>query len=74
MVDKQTLIADGFTLEQYPDGKFWLLRAHKELFVQVDKELTNITLYQNGWVDDNLTDSEYEKSVTYIQNYVEEDE
>lgn len=73
MINKETLIADGFTLEQYSDGKFWLLRAHSDLFIQVSEDLTDITLYQNGWVDNNLTDAEYCKSVDYITNYKDEE-
>lgn len=60
MVTKAMLIDDGFVLEQYPDGKFWLLRKDDEMFLQVDEALMNITLYQDGWVDDALSDVEYQ--------------
>ncbi|MNC11475.1 hypothetical protein D3C75_591740 [compost metagenome] len=60
MVTVDKLIEDGFTLEQYPDGKFWLFRKDEDMFLQIDEALTNITLYQDGWVDDSLTDEEYQ--------------
>jgi hypothetical protein len=68
MVTKAMLIDDGFTLEQYPDGKFWLLRKHPDLFIQVDEALTNITLYQQGWMDNDLTDDEYRTAVMVLTN------
>lgn len=72
MVTKEMLINDGFNLEQYPDGKFWLLRKHPDLFIQVDEALTNITLYQQGWVDDNLTTDEYHSAVKQLDEWWED--
>lgn len=63
MLTKEQLVRDGFTLEQYPDGFFWVRRVHDELFIQVPEHITNVTLYQDGWVDDGLSLAEYHSAV-----------
>lgn len=68
MIDKEQLLGDGFVLLPYPDGNFWLLRAHEDLFLQVDEALTNITIFDNGWVDDGLSREEYNKAVAQFKN------
>lgn len=52
------LEASGFILKQYPDGKYWLLMKHDELFIQLNENRTQITLYNEGWVEDRLTQIE----------------
>lgn len=52
------LVTSGFVQKQYPDGLFWLLFKHDQLFIQLDESRTNITLYNEGWVEDNLTQVE----------------
>lgn len=71
---KEFLIENGFVLEQYPDGKFWILRGHDELFIQLHEDYTNITLYQDGWVDDNLTEEELKDAVNQIKCIAKESE
>lgn len=68
MITKEQLIEDGFKLHQYPDGLFWLLFANNDLFIQVDEALTNITLYDTGWTESDLTDEEYLTVVAYIKS------
>jgi hypothetical protein len=63
MLTKEQLLRDGFTLEQYPDGLFWARRVHDELFIQVDEAITEVSLYQNGWVDNGLSLAEYHSAV-----------
>ena len=72
MVTKEQLIVDGFELRTYPDGLFWLLFANKDLFIQVDEALTDITLYDGGWVENNLTNEEYTVAVSQIKNWTKE--
>lgn len=55
---KEFLIENGFNLEEYPDGFFWVLRKHSECFLQFSADFKDITLYQDGWVDDHLTHEE----------------
>lgn len=67
---KEYLIESGFALEQYPDGKFWVLRhpvESEDVFVQVDENLTRFTLNDFGWVDD-LTEEEFKECVQEIIN------
>lgn len=59
MITKEMLISDGFILKTYPDGNFWLRYSSGTVFLQVDEDLTNITLCYDGWVEDNLTYEEY---------------
>ena len=69
MIDTQYLVDNGFTLEQYPDGKFWLLRhPTKDIFVQLNESLGDATLWQDAWVDSNLTEEEINKAVSFINN------
>lgn len=71
MIDNDYMVNNGFTLEQYPDGKFWVLRhPHdtEEVFVQADETLTQFTLSDFGWVDD-LTEEEFKECVQEIIEY-----
>lgn len=52
------LEANGFILKPYPDGNYWLLMKHNEVFIQLDESRTQITLYNEGWVEDRLTQVE----------------
>lgn len=52
------LLSNGFKLEQYPDGKFWVLRADEELFLQCSEDGADFTLCDNGWVETNLMHEE----------------
>lgn len=63
MLTKEQLLRDGFTLEQYPDGLFWVRRVHDELFIQVRENITDVSLYQDGWVDNGLSVAEYHSAV-----------
>lgn len=65
---KEFLIESGFTLQEYPDGFFWILRKHKECFVQIDSNFDNITLYQDGWIDNNLTYEELVSAINQINS------
>ncbi len=74
MITTDWLKEQGFKLEQYPDGMFWLLRNREELFLQADEALTNFSLYQDGWVDDHLTNEEVYKAVEQMKNLREKSE
>jgi len=72
MITADWLKREGFELKKYPDGMFWLLRAHEDLFIQADEALTNFSVYQNGWVDNKLTEEEVYKAVHQIKNLGDE--
>lgn len=72
MITVEWLKEQGFELKKYPDGMFWLLRAHEDLFIQADEALTNFSVYQDGWVDDNLTTNEVYLAVEQIKSVGEE--
>lgn len=69
MINDWWLADKGFKLEQYKDGMFWVLRhPEKDIFIQLSEDLARATLWQNGWVDDYLTEEEINKAVSFINN------
>lgn len=58
VISVEFLIVNDFERRRYPDGWFWLLKVHDELFLQVEEINNRVTLWQDGWVDDYLTDEE----------------
>lgn len=67
MVSVEFLELNGFELVQYPDGKFWLLYAHSDMFIQLNESRTDATLYDRGWVETGLTTVEIESIITQFK-------
>ena len=58
IVTLEFLVTNDFERRRYPDGWFWLLKVHDDLFVQVEESNNRVTVYDDGWVTDMLTDEE----------------
>lgn len=59
IINVEFLVTNDFERRRYPDGWFfWILKAHDELFLQVQESNNRVSLYNNGWVEDMLTDEE----------------
>lgn len=57
------LEANGFILKPFPDGNYWLRYAHDDLFLQLNENRDYATLFDNMWVEDNLTTREVEYTI-----------
>jgi hypothetical protein len=68
IVSVEFLETNGFTLTQYPDGLFWVRRAHEELLLQLNESRTRATLYDNGWVEDYLTVEEVQSTINQFND------
>jgi len=69
MLTAEFLSESGFSLEQYPDGKFWIKRYKgDDYFIQVSEDLKSISDYEVGWVE-KLTESELVDIITGNKDY-----
>ena len=68
IVSVEFLVANGFRLEQYTDGKYWLLRVENDdVFLQLNEDRSKADLYQKGWIDNNLSYKEVTLAVEQIK-------
>lgn len=69
MLTVDFLVESGFSLEQYPDGKFWIKRySGNDYFIQVSEDLKSITDAEDGWYEE-LTESELVDIITGNKDY-----
>lgn len=68
MFSVEFLEAKGFSLRPFPDGKWWIYKAHDELFIHLSEDRKEATIYDNGWVEDNLTAEEVLIALDQMEN------
>lgn len=66
IVSQEFLKANGFSLIEYPDGFFWVRKKTEDLVIQVNEARTYSDLWDNGWVEHNLTFEEIQTVIAYM--------
>lgn len=63
IVSVEFLEANDFILKSFPDGNWWVRYAHEDLFIQVNEARNKADLFDNMWVENNLTTREIEYTI-----------
>lgn len=62
IVSVEFLATNGFSLRQYPDGKYWVLLLDVyDYCLQANEELTRFTEDDGGWVEEVSPEAFVEK-------------